>query len=100
MVNYPKWKDTPACAGIDVEIFFTEERGNFAHLDYVRKMCKTCPVQVECFNYAIDNLVHGLWAGTTMEERNRYRSKHGIIGKTVVPASVFDDVYYSQLEQG
>jgi len=93
-----KFSQTPACAGIDVEIFFTEERGNFANLDYVRKMCNTCPVRVECFDYAIDNLVHGLWAGTTKDERDKYRSKHGIVGKTVVPMSVFDDVYYSKPE--
>lgn len=93
-----KFSQTPACAGIDVEIFFTEERGNFANLDYVRKMCNTCPVRTECFDYAIDNLVHGLWAGTTKDERDKYRSKHGIVGKTVVPMSVFDDVYYSKPE--
>ena len=89
-----KFSDTPACIGIDVEVFFTEEKGQYASLDYVKKVCKTCPVQIECYNYAIDNLVHGIWAGTTMEERNRYRSKHNIEGKTVVPASVFNDVSY------
>ncbi len=35
-----KFSQTPACAGIDVEIFFTEERGNFAHLSYVKKCAK------------------------------------------------------------
>ena len=89
-----RFSDTPACVGIDVEVFFTEERGNYANLDYVKKICKTCPVQVECYDYAIEHLVHGIWAGTTMEERNRYRSKHNIEGKTVVPASVFDGISY------
>lgn len=95
MIDYPTWKDTPACTGIDVEIFFTEERGNYPHLDYIKKMCNTCPVRVQCHTYAIDNLVQGIWAGTTMEERNRYRSKHGIVGKTVVPMSVFNSNYDS-----
>jgi hypothetical protein len=89
-----KFSDTPACVGIDVEVFFTEERGNYANLDYVKKICKTCSVQVECYDYAMEHLVHGIWAGTTMEERNRYRSKHNIEGKTVVPASVFDGISY------
>lgn len=91
-----KFSDTPACLGIDVEIFFTEERGNYPYLADVKKICKTCPVQVECFNYAIENLVHGIWAGTTKQERDKYRSKHNIEGKTVVPASVFDGVIYEQ----
>jgi hypothetical protein len=51
-------------------------------------------VRVECFDYAIDTLVHGIWAGTTKEERDKYRKKHGIVGKTVVPASVFNGVVY------
>lgn len=95
MIDYPTWKDVPSCTGIDVEVFFTEEKGNYANLDYIKKLCNTCPVRVQCHEYAIDNLVHGIWAGTTMKERNKYRNKHGIIGKTVVPISVFNSNYDS-----
>jgi len=91
-----KFDGTPACLGINTELFFTEEKGNYEYLDYVKKICKTCPVRVQCFDYAMDNLVHGIWAGTTKEERDRYRSKHNMVGKTVVPASVFDGVIYEQ----
>ena len=83
----------PLCTGIDVEIFFTEEKGNYPHLNYIRKLCNTCPVQVQCFDYAIENLVEGIWGGTTKKERDKHRSKRGIIGKTVVPASVFNNNY-------
>lgn len=89
-----KFDGTPACLGINTELFFTEEKGNYEYLDYIKKICKTCPVRVQCFDYAMDNLVHGIWAGTTKEERDRYRSKHNMVGKTVVPASVFDGVTY------
>jgi WhiB family redox-sensing transcriptional regulator len=87
-----RFSDTPACAGIDVEIFFTEEKGNYTNLDFIKKMCNTCPVRVECFEYAIENLVHGIWAGTNKDERDKYRNKRGIIGKTVVPESVFKNI--------
>jgi WhiB family redox-sensing transcriptional regulator len=87
-----RFSDTPACAGIDVEIFFTEEKGNYTNLDFIKKMCNTCSVRVECFEYAIENLVHGVWAGTTKDERDKYRSKHGIVGKTVVPESIFKNI--------
>ena len=90
-----KFSDTPACVGIDTELFFTEERGNYPHFDYIKKVCNTCPVRVECFDYAIENLVHGLWAGTSKEERDKYRSKHNIEGKTVVPISIFNSNYDS-----
>lgn len=90
-----RFSDTPACVGIDTELFFTEEKGNYANLDYIKKICKTCPIRVECFNYAVENLVHGIWAGTKKKERDRYRSKHGIIGQTVIPASVFNNNYAS-----
>jgi len=95
MPNYPVWKDVPACTGIDVEIFFTEEGGKYANLDYIKKLCNTCSVQVQCFNYAIEHLVEGIWAGTTKKERDRHRSKRGIIGETVVPASIFNNNYDS-----
>ena len=88
-----KFSDTPACVSIDTELFFTEERGNYPHFDYIKKVCDTCPVRVECFNYAIEILVLGLWAGTKLEERNRYRRKHNIEGKTVVPISIFNSNY-------
>ena len=88
-----RFSDTPACVGIDTELFFTEERGNYPHFDYIKKVCNTCPVRVECFDYAIENLVHGLWAGTSKEERDKYRSKHNIEGKTVVPESIFKNAY-------
>jgi WhiB family redox-sensing transcriptional regulator len=87
-----RFSDTPACAGIDVEIFFTEEKGNYTNIDFIKKMCNTCPVRVECFEYAIENLVHGVWAGTTKDERDKYRSKRGIVGKTVVPESIFKNI--------
>ena len=87
-----RFSDTPACAGIDVEVFFTEEKGNYTSLDFIKKMCNTCSVRVECFDYAIENLVHGVWAGTTKDERDKYRSKRGIVGKTVVPESIFKNI--------
>ena len=94
MIDYPTWKDVPSCTGIDVEMFFTEEKGNYPHLNYIRKLCNTCPVQVQCFDYAIENLVEGIWGGTTKKERDKYRGRRGIVGKTVVPAAVFTGVNY------
>jgi len=47
-------------------------------------MCATCPAKIECYDYAVENLVHGLWAGTTFNERDNIRKKRGISGKAVI----------------
>ena len=90
-----RFSDRPACDGIDTELFFSENRGQHTHFAYIKRICDTCPILTECFDYAIENLVHGIWAGTNKKERDNYRSKHGIIGKTVVPISVFNSNYDS-----
>jgi WhiB family redox-sensing transcriptional regulator len=90
-----RFSDRPACEGIDTELFFSEDKGNHTHFAYIKRICNTCPVLTECFDYAIENLVHGIWAGTNKKERDKYRSKHGIIGKTVLPISVFNSNYDS-----
>ena len=61
-----RFSDTPSCDGMDINLFFVEKRGDdYESLDYIRKMCKNCPVLEECFKYAITYNVRGVWAGTT-----------------------------------
>ena len=37
--------------------------------------CIRCEVRVECLEYAIDCMEHGVWGGTTLDERDRIRQK-------------------------
>jgi hypothetical protein len=85
------FKNTPSCLGLDIDLFFVEDNCNYLHLDFVKRMCKECPALGECFEYATENLVQGVWAGTTFNERDDYRSKHGIVGKPVVPIALVRD---------
>lgn len=90
--------NTPSCLGLDVEVFFSpdDSGGNYLNLDHVRRMCASCPARQECFDYAVENLVQGIWAGTTFNERDDYRKKHGIVGKPVIPVSLVRDHLYAE----
>ena len=87
------FKNTPSCLGIETDLFFTEdENSNYLYLDQLKRMCSSCPAKQECFDYSIEYAVFGLWAGTTKNERDDYRSKHGIEGKTLVPLSLIKEL--------
>jgi WhiB family redox-sensing transcriptional regulator len=80
-----RFSGTPSCLGLDTELFFPDEGMHYQQLGHVKRICKNCPVQDECFKYAIENKVQGIWAGTTTDQRDEYRRKHRIIGKEVLP---------------
>jgi hypothetical protein len=87
------FKNTPSCLGLEVELFFTEDdNSNYTNLDQLQRMCASCPARQECFDYSIEYAVFGIWAGTTKNQRDDYRNKAGIEGKTLVPYSLFKDL--------
>jgi hypothetical protein len=88
------FKNRPSCLGLDINLFFVEDdsgNANYTNLDHIKRMCNSCPALDECFEHARDNLVYGIWAGTTFNERDSYRRKHGIVGKPVVPIGLVRD---------
>jgi WhiB family redox-sensing transcriptional regulator len=59
--------DGALCAQIDVgDMFFPAKGGSTAQ---PKAVCRLCPVQAECLQYALDNPVDGVWGGTTVRER-------------------------------
>lgn len=41
-------------------------------VSYAKRLCDTCPVQVECLEYALANRVeHGVWGGESERSRRR-----------------------------
>ena len=86
------FENTPSCLGLEVELFFTsDEVSNYTNLDQIKKMCAFCPAKQECLDYATEHAVQGIWAGTTFNERDTYRGKHGIVAKPVIPAYLVKD---------
>lgn len=60
------WSKESLCRGHADSEFFTSVGVNPTG---ARKLCPTCPVQVECLNYAIIYDECGVWGGTTESER-------------------------------
>lgn len=67
-----------AAGGVPCEeipaIFFPEDYADKETRQYAiataKKMCGTCPLQPECFSYAVEaQEPYGIWAGTLPSER-------------------------------
>ncbi len=58
------------CLGVDTEVFFpVSELG----VVQARLVCTGCPVRVACREWATATGQHGIWGGTTGEERSAAR---------------------------
>jgi WhiB family redox-sensing transcriptional regulator len=69
--NGVRWWERADCRGLDPDLFFPR-RGD--DTTQAAAVCKGCPVQVECLEYAIDNGErHGIWGGTTGNDRRKIR---------------------------
>ena len=69
-----------ACSGIDTNVFYpvqdvfspSEER-------MIQKMCIDCPVMLMCLEWGLIHERHGIWGGTTPNQRRRIRGSLGWI---------------------
>jgi WhiB family redox-sensing transcriptional regulator len=43
-----------------------------------RKFCDSCPILLDCLDYALRVDVHGFWGGTTREDRKIIRKQTGM----------------------
>ena len=75
---YPEWHARASCLGEDESVFFgsssPDERPAYTLSDIkkARTICHSCPVFEDCLRQAIRNReAYGVWAGTTMKERNK-----------------------------
>jgi WhiB family redox-sensing transcriptional regulator len=67
------WQDRALCAQTDPEAFFPEKGGSTRE---AKKVCRTCEVQSECLEYALEHDERfGIWGG--LSERERRRLKRG-----------------------
>ena len=69
------WRAYAACAETDPDLWFAA--GALEH-KIAKRICRVCPVRIECLTYAMDEPVdHGVWGGLTERERRRYRRQAG-----------------------
>ena len=73
-----EWRKSGACATADPDLFYPIGTGNAAARQIAEacQICAACRVRRECLDYALENQeAHGIWGGTTPEERAYARRK-------------------------
>ena len=78
------WRATGACRSADPDLFFPVATGTVAAVQ-VRKaqlVCAGCRVRQECFDFAMrSGETHGVWGGTTPQERIRARRQRARVAR-------------------
>jgi WhiB family redox-sensing transcriptional regulator len=71
-----EWRKSGACLTADPDLFFPVATGSVAaqQAERARRICVGCHVRRQCLQFAVDfGEAHGIWGGTTPEERQRDR---------------------------
>ncbi len=69
------WMARSACQGTDPELFFLVALMGRAveQISSAKAVCARCEVGRNCLSYAMETMPHGIWGGTTREERMAMR---------------------------
>jgi WhiB family redox-sensing transcriptional regulator len=79
-VHDAEWLDAGACRNEDPELFFpiTSSGPSAQQIAAAKAVCASCGVQNQCLRYALEShQSHGVWGGTSEEERQRMTSSRG-----------------------
>ena len=73
------WRAGGACQSADPDLFFPIATGEAADGQIMKalRICAGCGVRQQCLDFAMSaGEMHGVWGGTTPEERIRARRAH------------------------
>ncbi len=73
------WRSQSACLTADPELFFplSSMGPSLDQLTEAKKVCGRCPVRAQCLDFALStHQVHGVWGGTSEEERRHLVTAH------------------------
>lgn len=84
-VDYPHFEN-PACRGMSIDDFYPgafSQRASMKKIEMEKinrtlAVCKSCPEQEKCLEYALVAEPYGIWGGTTEGEREYLRNRLGI----------------------
>jgi WhiB family redox-sensing transcriptional regulator len=78
MTIHISWRDDAACRDADPDLFFPIGTTGPAlrHIDEAKRICRVCPAQIQCLDWALDHgVTDGVWGGATADERRALRSQ-------------------------
>jgi hypothetical protein len=76
---YPKTTGFEPCATTDPELFFPERNNNYLKITEIAKgLCRTCPLQSACLEYAVHTDLEGIWGATNEKERKAMQKERKI----------------------
>ncbi len=89
------WISHGACHGEDPELFFPIATTQAAdqQIRAAKAVCFRCAVRVQCLSYAIETGQHGIWGGTTSDERLDARQQSGRLGRQQVISPIVTPAY-------
>jgi WhiB family redox-sensing transcriptional regulator len=73
------WRSEALCRDTDPELFFPigTTGGALVQIEHARAVCRQCPVQTDCLDFALStNQDSGIWGGTSEEERRILRREY------------------------
>ena len=63
------WMARGNCRAVDPTTFFPSDG---VGVDVAREICRSCPVRLDCLEYALFHRIdHGVWGGSSERERRR-----------------------------
>lgn len=77
MTVHMNWREDIACRDADPDLFFPISATGAAlrQMEEAKRICRACPVQIQCLAWALENgVADGVWGGTTPDERRIIRS--------------------------
>jgi len=70
------WRDSASCRDTDPDLFFPIGTTGIAieQIEAAKQVCRTCPAQEPCLEFALaTHQESGVWGGTSEEERRKLR---------------------------
>jgi len=64
------WRESALCRQVDTELFFSDNHGDQRR---AKGVCAGCCVRMQCLDFAIVALSHGVAGGLTAHERTKLR---------------------------
>jgi WhiB family redox-sensing transcriptional regulator len=80
-IRETQWEGA-ACVGQDTNLFVSDNKGHKKKLDeyQAKKICKSCPLQMACADFALENHLTGVYGGYNDDERKALK-----IAKSILP---------------